>query len=222
MSRIKEPALKTFKTFTDDRAVEAIGIVIPVYATIGNAGLPLVQYGIEQGCDLPYQLSMGVGPNCVAKNRIKGEARLDPSIRFVIHMDDDVALPPFFASKLLSVLLQQPGDIGAVSATMMGMRGEKQNNLHPDAVPPGAQIDTLIPGTCFIYDREKTPILWDTRYQGSQWEDTDGIMQIRRWGKRTVATGNVAIMHRNNWSENEYWNENKAHFNSKWPGVLNG
>jgi hypothetical protein len=218
MSRIKEPALKTFKTFHDR---EKVGIVIPVYATIGNENLGLVQYSIEQCCDLPYQLSMGIGQRCVAANRIKGEARLDHSIRYVIHMDDDVVLPPFFASNLLSVLLQQPRDIGAVSVTMMGMRGEAQNNLHPDKVPVGTQIDALIPGTCFIYDREKTPIVWDTNYQGSQWEDTDAMMQIWARGLRTVATGNVTIMHRNNWTESKHWNENKALFDKKWPGAFN-
>ena len=218
MNRIKNPALNPFKVQVDRHPV---GIVIPIYSTIGNDNLALVQYGIEQCCDMPYQLSMGVGPRCVAANRIKGEQRLDRNIRYIIHMDDDVVVPPFFASKLLSVLLQQPGDIGAVSVTMMGMRGEAQNNLHPDMVPVGTQIDTLIPGTCFIYDRQKTPILWDMEYQGSQWEDTDAMMQIRAQGFRTVATGNVTIMHRNNWTESKHWNENKALFNKKWPGAFN-
>jgi hypothetical protein len=47
------------------------------------------------------------------------------------------------------------------------------------------------------------------------------MMQVKAQGFRTVATGNVVILHKNNWSENKYWNENKALFNKKWPGVLN-
>jgi hypothetical protein len=158
MSKIKNPPLKCFVAKVRD---EKVGIVVPVYATIGNDNLGSVLYGVTQCVDLPYQFSMGVGPNCVAANRIKGEARLDPSIRYIIHMDDDVLLPPHFASKLISVLRQQPGDIGVVSAAMMGMRGEKQNDLHPDTLQPGEQRDCLPPGTCFAYDREKTPIVWD-------------------------------------------------------------
>lgn len=223
MSKIKHPALKTLSCVPADTP---IGIVIPVYNYVNNTNLAQAIYTVEQGSDLPYQLSLGIGPQCVAKNRIKGEKRLDPSIRYVIQMDDDVLVPPGFMSKMLSVLQQgtSHGDkegaaIGAVSAVMYGPRGEAQNDLHPDNVPIGTQKDCLPPGTCFMYDRLATPILWDTRYQGSQWEDTDAMKQVQRWGCRTVATGNVQILHKNSWSENKWWNENKAHFESKWGKV---
>lgn len=214
MSKLKNPPLNAFKTIT---CSPRVGICIPVYASIGNDGLPTVLYGIEQCCDLPYQLSVGLSPNSVAKNRIKAEARLSDDIRYVIHMDDDIVLPPFFASKLVQVL-QSQDNVGAVSAVMMGVRGQAQNDLHPDAVPPGEIKETTPPGTCFAYDRKKTPVEWDTAYLGSQWEDTDAMRQIQAQGYKTVATGNVVIMHKNNWSENKHWNENKAHFEEKWNG----
>ncbi|HUW11892.1 MAG TPA: hypothetical protein VM537_19350, partial [Anaerolineae bacterium] len=158
---------------------------------------------------------------CVAANRIKGEARLAPDIRFVIHMDDDVLLPPHFMSQLLSVLVSQD-NVGAVSAVMTGARGEVQNDINPTRIPVGTvQASDHLAGTCFAYDREKTPIVWDAEYQGSQWEDTDAMMQIKAQGYRTVATGNVQIIHRNNLNKAaKFWNENKAHFISKWPGAL--
>ncbi len=216
MSKLKNPALKVMSHVSADLKV---GVVIPVYNYISNTNLAQAQYTIEQCSDLPYQLSLGIGPQCVAKNRLKGEARLDPSIRYVIQMDDDVLVPPGFMSKLLSVLLSQDG-VGAVSAVMYGPRGEAQNDLHPDRVPVGTVKECLPPGTCFMYDREKTPIAWDPAYQGSQWEDTDAMMQVRAAGFKTVASGNVQILHKNSWSENKWWNENKAHFQSKWPGVV--
>jgi hypothetical protein len=225
MSKIKHPALKTMVGVPHDTP---IGIVIPVYNYVNNTNLAQAMYTVEQCSDLPYQLSLGIGPQCVAANRIKGEQRLDPAIRYVIQMDDDVLVPPGFMSKFLSVIQQgtSHGDalgeatIGAVSAVMYGPRGEAQNDLHPDVVPVGTQKKCLPPGTCFMYDRKATPVMWDMKYQGSQWEDTDAMMQIRKAGLDTVATGNVQILHKNSWSENKWWNENKAHFESKWPGAL--
>jgi len=228
MSKIQHPALKTMSCVPADTK---IGIVIPVYNYVNNTNLAQAIYTIEQCSDLPYQLSLGIGPQCVAKNRIKGEKRLDPGIDWIIQMDDDVLVPPGFMSKMLSVLMQgtakgavramnEATRYGAVSAVMYGPRGETQNDLHPDRVPIGTIQTCLPPGTCFMYNRRVTPIEWDTQYQGSQWEDTDAMMQIRSQGYLLAATGNVQIMHKNSWSENKWWKENKAHFHSKWPGAL--
>jgi len=216
MANMTNPALTTFKTLPGSPPV---GICIPVYNTAGNTNLAQAQYTVRQCVDLPYQLSLGVGAQCVAKNRLKAEARLDPSIRYVIHMDDDVLVPPHFASKFVQIL-QSQDRVGVVSAVMYGPRLEAQNDLHPSRIQPGQVVECLPPGTCFAYDREKTPIAWDGEYLGSQWEDTDAMMQIKALGYKTVATGCVVIMHKNNWSENKFWEENKARFMSKWPGVL--
>lgn len=214
----KEPALvqaRQMKTYED----VVLGICVPVYNQVGNANLAQLIWSIGQCSDLPYQLSLGVGPVCVARNRLKAEARLDPSIKYVMHVDDDVLLPPHFASKLVCVLSVDEG-VGAVSALMSGARGEPQNDLHPTAFSPGEVRECLPPGTCFVYNRERTPIVWDAEYQGSQWEDTDGMMQIKAAGKRLVATADVQILHKNNLSQNKYWNQNRERFVQKWPGVI--
>jgi hypothetical protein len=149
----------------------------------------------------------------------------------VLQVDDDVLLPPHFLSKMVSVLMQgtskdrapDAAKIGAVSAVMMGPRGEAQNGLHPNNIDIGQVVEALIPGTCFMYNRTRTPIEWDPKYLGSQWEDTDGIVQIRQQGYKTVATGNVRIMHRNPMSGGgkKHWQENREYFLSKWgPEVL--
>jgi len=218
MPKLNNPALKTLVAKVMH---EKVGIVIPVYNPIANKNLALTQWCIRQCSDLPYQLSLGVGPQCVAANRIKGEARLADDIRFVIHMDDDVVLPPHFMSQMLSVLVTQD-KVGAVSAVMTGTRGEAQNDISPTTIPVGVVKEIeFLPGTCFVYDREKTPIAWDVEYLGSQWEDTDAMMQVKAQGYRTMATGNVQIMHRNNMNAAiGNWAENRAHFVSKWPGVL--
>jgi hypothetical protein len=218
MPKLNHPALKPLIAKVMH---EKVGIVIPVYNPIANVNLAQTQWCIKQCSDLPYQLSLGVGPQCVAANRIKGEARLNDDIRFVIHMDDDVLLPPHFMSQLLSVLVSQD-NVGAVSAVMSGARGNPQNDVSPAVIPVGkVQEIEFLPGTCFAYDREKTPIVWDAEYQGSQWEDTDAMMQVKAQGYRTVATGNVQIIHRNNLNKAvKFWKENKAHFQTKWPAVL--
>jgi hypothetical protein len=218
MGKLVEPPLQTQYPVSLDTP---IGIVVPVYNHVENTNLAATIFTIEHCADLPYQLSLGIGPNCVAKNRQKGEARLAPEIEYVLQIDDDVLVPPGFLSKMLSVLEQAASKVGAVSAVMTGPRGEAQNGLFPGNIPPGRVVDALIPGTCFMYNRKRTPVEWDFKYKGSQWEDTDGIMQIRKKGYRTVATGNVQIMHRNPMSGGgvKYWNENKEYFISKW-GLL--
>lgn len=213
MSKFKNPALKCMSNVPHHTP---IGIVIPVYDAWNNHNLDRAIYTIEQCVDLPYQLSLGVGKQCVAANRIKGEARLDPSIDWVLHMDDDVLVPPGFTSRLLSVLMQGTSKYGAVSAVMHGPARKAQNDLNPDDIPIGKVKTCLPPGTCFMYNRRVTPIKWDVGYGGSQWEDTDAMMQIKAEGYLTCANGNVQIMHMNNWFENKWWNENKARFFSKW------
>lgn len=222
--RLKPPAIRTMCQVGADMPV---GIVIPVYDAWNNHNLDRAIYTIEECCDLPYQLKLGVGKNCVAKNRNKGLAKVDSRIEYIIMMDDDVLVGPGFASKFVSVLQQgtshdrvpEAAGVGVVSAVMYGPGRKPQNDLHPDAVPPGKQIDCLPPGTCFAYNRARTPIVFDEDYQGSQWEDTDAMMQVKALGQSTVATGNIQIMHMNNWSENKWWNENRARFMAKWPEV---
>lgn len=196
-----------------------IGVCIPVYNAVGNLNLASAVWSIEQCSDLPYQLSLGISPNCIAKNRIKAEKRIGSSIRHILALDDDVIVAPYYASKMAKVLIENP-DIGIVSAIMMGPRGEKQNGLHPENIGPGEIVDAMIPGTCIMYDRERTPIKWDTAYKHSQWEDTDAVLQVRGMGFRTVALGDVQIMHRNNAMASgklpPFWDENKKYFLSKW------
>lgn len=221
MSKIKEPKL----VCPWEQGTEiTVGVCIPVYNAVGNMKLASAVWSLDQCSDLPYQLSLGIGPNGVAKNRVKAEQRIDPSIRYILITDDDIIASPHWASKMIGIL-QADKNIGAVSAVMMGPRGERQNGLHPELIGPGEIVDALIPGTFVMYDRKKTPIVWDVEYQGSQWEDTDGMIQIKQQGFRLVATGDVQIMHKNEaMSEGKtpkFWQENKDHFMKKWgPGVL--
>ena len=196
---------------------EKIGICIPVYDHIGNENLAAAIWSIKSnspGWD--YQLSLGIGKNCVAKNRNKALARLDPDIRKVIMMDDDVLVPYNFITGL-KMDLDYREEIGVVGASMVGPRGEAQNDCHPNAIEGNWRVTINLPGTCFMYDRVDTPIVFDEAYLGSQWEDTDAMRQVQAMGQKTVCTSRVQIMHRNNWSENKWWAENKMHFYSKWP-----
>jgi GT2 family glycosyltransferase len=185
---------------------------------VGNEKLASAVWSLEQCCDLPYYLSLGIGPNGVAKNRLKALKRIPDEVRHILMADDDIIASPHWASRMVSLLRNQDR-IGAVSAVMMGPRGERQNGLHPELIGPGDLIDALIPGTFVMYDRLKCDIQWDTNYQGSQWEDTDGIVQVRKAGYRTVATGSVQIMHKNSAlakGKPKFWDENRAYFLSKW------
>lgn len=214
MTKIEQPRLAPF---FKEAAGQPIGICIPCYNHVDNDGLAQAIWTMQMGSDLPYQLALGIGRACVAKNRNKALARLDPDIKWVLMSDDDILAPPGFLSLLMKPFLEHP-DIGVVSATMLGARGEKQNDCYPGNIPEGQELldRKNPPGTFFLYNRERTPIEFDERYLGSQWEDTDAMRQVQAVGLRTVITNRVTIMHKNNWSQNKYWEDNKRLFASKW------
>jgi GT2 family glycosyltransferase len=195
-----------------------VGICIPVYNHIDNENLAQAIWTLENcAMDVDYQLQLGIGRNCVARNRNKALARLHPTTRYVLMADDDILAPPDYLGKMMEIM-DDNEDIGALSACMLGARGQRQNDCSPYNIPDGVSfVDNVnIPGTFFMYDRIKTPVEFDERYQGSQWEDTDAMRQIQAAGFRTVVTSEIQILHRNNWSQNKYWEENKALFYSKW------
>lgn len=199
---------------------ERIGICIPIYDHVDNKGLGTLVWSINQNSQIPFKISMGIGRNCVAKNRNKALRALPEDIRFVLMVDDDVILPYGWDTTMYGMLLRYR-DFGVISATMMGPRGEAQNDLHPEAFEVGTELveRKILPGTCFMYDRARTPIVFDENYEGSQWEDTDAMMQVHQMGKKTGVTPLVQIIHANNWSENKYWGQNKALFEAKWGKV---
>ncbi len=228
MAKIKRAQLKTMCGVPSDTKV---GICIPVYNAVDNQHLATTVFTLEQGSDLDYQLSLGIGPNCVAKNRNKALERIDPEIRYIVMADDDIVASPFWASKMVSTLEQftshgrnrEEQRYGMVSATMMGPRGEPQNHIHPDRIPPGEVQDVgLVPGTFIMYDRVLCPIEWDENYKQSQWEDTDAAMQVQQFGYKVAVNGNVQIIHKSPLKAvgGQVWDENKAYFQSKWPGVV--
>lgn len=135
----------------------------------------------------------------------------------VIFMDDDVLLPPFFASKMLGALAARP-DAGVISAVMTSPDGTKQNGVFCE---PHQILETLPPGTCFCYSREKLgeDVVFDDHYVGSQWEDTDFMVQVHEKGLKTYGLGAVHIIHDNNWTghTNETWKQNMDYFSEKWP-----
>ena len=156
---------------------------------------------------------------CVAANRNAALAKLDT--RYVVMMDDDVLLPMLWLEKLMLVLLATP-DAGIVGPKMTGMIGQSQNGqslLKVDEV-----MDCVMPGTLMLFDRERvTGCVFDEEYLGSQWEDTDFVMQVKAKGLSTLVTGSVWILHDNEFTNGRGDNyvKNKARFKSKWtlPGV---
>lgn len=140
----------------------------------------------------------------------------------VIFMDDDVLLPPFFASKMIATLAARP-EAGVVSAIMTNPDGTKQNGVF---CKPNQILDTLPPGTCFCYSKERLgDCEFDENYVGSQWEDTDFMVQVHEKKLKTYGLGSVHIIHDNNWTghTNETWKQNMDYFVQKWPkwaGIL--
>ena len=189
---------------------QALTVIIPAYDDTPQ--LRRTIWSIAQTADLPYQLVVARAKQCVAKNRNLGLASAKCDL--IVFMDDDVILPPGWMSKLVAVLAQRD-DLGAVSAHLTFADGSPQTR-RPD-LAPGEFWEIPIPGTCFVFSRERiTGAYFDENYQGSQWEDTDFVWQLRKMGLKTGVTGDVVIVHDHNDSENRWLVQNGEYFRGKW------
>lgn len=194
-----------------------IGILIPVYERTEK--LERTLWSIEQNLDVEAEVVVAEGRQCVAKNRRDALGEFDGDL--VLFMDDDVILPPFFASKLLQAYEQFP-DAGVVSAIMTAPDGSRQNHCF---CKPDQMLETVPPGTCFLYSKSRVTTkdkggpVFDIHYEASQWEDTDFMAQVLERGLKTYCAGSVWILHDNNWTEHtdETWERNRERFKKKWP-----
>ena len=163
---------------------------------------------------MPYELIVAEGEQCVAKNRNAGLAKATQNL--VAMLDDDITLPPFWMSQMASVL-DANEDVGLVSAARLGMNLQPQRGFGPFA--PGEVLDCLPPGTCWMYDRDRLDgCTFDEEYQASLVEDTDFVYQVKAMGLKTVATGDVVILHECNATNSnpEVYERNIGRFRGKW------
>jgi len=171
-------------------------------------------WSIQQNLDVQAQIVVAEVQQSVARNRLHALERFSGDV--VIFMDDDVILPPCFASKLIATL-DALDDAGVVSAIMTNPDGSRQNNVF---CSPEKTIGVLPPGTCFCYSRKRLKdCAFDPRYEASQWEDTDFMVQVQEMGLKTVATGSVWVLHDNQWTghTSDTWRRNRERFARKWP-----
>lgn len=191
-------------------APRAASVIIPAYRD--SPRLRRAIWSVRETADAPYELIVALAPQSVAKNRNAGLARAQHDL--VAFVDDDVLLPAAWLSRL-AALLAAHQDIGAASALLAFPDGRPQMQRHDLA--PGELWDTVIPGTCFLYSRQRAgDARFDEGYLGSQWEDTDWMWDLRRRGLRTVVTGDVRARHDHELSENHWLEHNAARFEAKW------
>ena len=189
---------------------QAITIIIPAYDDTPQ--LRRAIWSIRRTTDLPFQLVVARAKQSVAKNRNLGLSRAKCDL--IAFMDDDVLLPPGWASQLVAVLARSK-QMGAVSAHLMFSDGSPQTRRADLA--PGEFWEITIPGTCFVFSRQRvTGAFFDENYQGSQWEDTDWVWQLHAMGLTTGVCGDVCVVHDHNDAENRWLKQNGEYFRGKW------
>ncbi len=209
MTELRDPALPPAAD-VGSFAGQGISVIIPAYAD--RPRLHRAVRSVETTTDLPFELVVALAPQQVAANRNAGLARATQDL--CAFLDDDVVLPPGWASRLVAVLDARP-DVGAVSGKLVFPDGRPQTR-RPD-LGPGELWEIPIPGTCFVYCRSRVgDPYFDQTYLGSQWEDTDWVWQLRERGFPTVMTGDVTVVHDHQLSENQWFFENAERFQRKW------
>lgn len=191
-------------------AGRGVSVVIPAYEDC--ARLRRAIWSVQHTADMPYELLVSCAPRCVAANRNAGLARATQDL--VAMLDDDVLLPACWMSRLAGVLATH-ADIAAASGHLVFPDGSPQSRR--EHLADGELWDVTIPGTCFIYSRERVgDQRFDEGYVGSQWEDTDWMWQVRKRGLRTVVVGGVRVVHDYVFREPAGLEANMRRFHERW------
>jgi glycosyltransferase involved in cell wall biosynthesis len=186
-----------------------VSVVVPAYADLPP--LRRLLWSLEETTDLPWQPVVVCAPRSAAANRNAAIDRASQDL--VACLDDDVLLPPRWLSPLVAALLGDP-KLGAVSAVLRFPTGAPQMRRMPAV---GELWDVLIPGTCFVYSRQRVGDLrFDEGYLGSQWDDTDWMTDVRGMGLRTVVAGDVVVVHEHRLAQGHHAERNAARYRSKW------
>ncbi|MBU2102207.1 MAG: glycosyltransferase, partial [Candidatus Omnitrophica bacterium] len=174
-----------------------------------------------------YRLRIVEGERSAAENRNRALAQAT-SGWFVI-MDDDVVVTPGWLDTILAHRNEAIGQIQPkllfpdnriFSAEKMFInpwgdnvvvgRGQNDNGRF-DYI----KIVELLSGTCCLYNKKiLDTCFFDTRYVGTQWEDCDFSLQIRRSGFDLLYCGASAVYHHNLYRNPS--TENFLYFKEKW------
>ncbi len=205
-----------------DLAGSEIGIVIAHYPSEeSEAKLQRLLASIERCAVLGHRVVVASKRQSAALNHKEGEGLLGGEVRVIFHIDDDVVFGEDcrgFDKKMVEALDEAGKKIGAVGVFMRGPNGEVQNRFHPSIGDCDVEIG-VIPGTCFCYDRVKTPAKWDIGYEGSQCDDTDFMLQIMSMGYGCVALRGVVVTHDNLMRESRFYQHNRDYLIGKWLGT---
>lgn len=176
-----------------------------------------------------YNLIVVEGKRSAAENRNIALSKVKSD--WFVMMDDDVIVKPGWLEILLShrgknagqiqpKLLFPDGKIFTAEKVFTTTWGE--NTVVGMGQEDKGQYDyvrqaELLSGTCGLYNSEilKT-CLFDTQYKGSQWEDCDFSMQIRKNGFVLLYCGKTAVYHHNLYRE--VCEKNSLYFKKKWFG----
>jgi hypothetical protein len=209
MTALVSPALRPLH---DAGALGERGVSIIIPAWADRPRLRRALWSVRATADLPYELIVARAEQCVAKNRNAGLDRAGCDL--VAFLDDDVLLPSGWLSGLAAVLARH-ADVGAASGLLAFPDGCPQSR-RPD-LPAGELWDVPLPGTCFLYSRERVgDQRFDEAYAGSQWEDTDWMWRVRARGLRTAAVGGIDVVHDHVQLNSGFLLQNMRHFRATW------
>lgn len=183
----------------------------------------------EHTTNIPHRVIVIEGKRSAADNRNIALSQVVSSW-FVI-MDDDVEVTSGWLDKMLCCTKE---DIGQIQAKLIMVQkkifaAEKvfTTPWGNDKVVAQSQADKgqynyvrtveLLSGTCCLYNKKiLQSCSFDSNYKGSQWEDCDFSLQIRRNGFNLLYCGESEAYHHHLFRKPTY--SNGPYFNNKWFG----
>ncbi len=177
-----------------------------------------------------YNIIVVEGKRSAAENRNIALSKLKSD--WFVMMDDDVAVDPGWLDRLLECrddgigqiqpkVLYPDGRIFAAEKVFTTLSGK--NTVVGGGEEDKGQYDyiraaELLSGTCSLYNKNiLNKCVFDIKYGGSQWEDCDFSMQIRKNGFTLLYCGKSTVRHEH--LHRGAVEKNSLYFRDKWFGV---
>jgi len=205
---------------------EKIDIIVPIYSRTIHTEKCLESI---KNHTKNYNLIIIEKMQSVAKNINEGLKQVKSS--WFVKLDDDILVSPGWLDELLKL---RKSDIGQIQPKILYPFQRRiwsaEVNLKPLYQVGYLSIDTgqysyikeadMLTGGCGLYNSEilKKGIKCDENFQGSQYEDIDLSLQIKKAGYKLVYNGECEVIHLHLFRQSK--NDNRNYLFSKWKEAL--
>lgn len=197
---------------TDKESEVLFDICIPCWET--STKLDLTIASVIEGPNkvtLPCKFIINVAKQSVVANRLT--CLTESKAPYVMWLDDDIQFREPGWDKILYDMIDEPEKIDKMKYGVIGVNVVHYKARTNVATRPHGFVSDVC--GALMMTKKLPGVQFDSKYVGSQWEDTDYCYQVRKAGYGVYQNNNIWILHYNE-EKNRDYTHNQAYFNSKW------